>query len=367
MFNRSGATFYCFSGHKIFGPTGVGVLWGRRELLEQMTPYHGGGDMIESVTWERSTYAPIPAKFEAGTPDIAGVVGLGAAVECVQSIGFDAIKTQEDLLLDHATKRLREVPGLRIIGDAPGRAAVVSFVLEDPPVSSLDIGMKLDALGVAVRTGHHCAQPLMDAFGISGTTRASFAFYNTVEEVDRLAEGLMSIVKDQIDRASAAPAAALLDGEIRWPEPTGDSVEEAAAALIEDLSFLREAGEDPRDYILDLGRGLPPMQESQKNEATHVRGCMSQVWLTARRRPGTADAIDFLADSDAEIVKGLIGVLQHVFSGQSAAAVAAYDVDGLLRRLDFQNLISVQRRSGVEAMINRIQSLARATAGGGRS
>ena len=351
--------FHCFSAHKLFGPTGVGVLWGRRALLEGMSPYHGGGDMIEEVTWGRTTYAPIPAKFEAGTPDIAGVVGLAAAVGFVESIGLDAVRRREDALLAHATERLRAVPGLRILGDVPGRAAVASFVLEDPPVSSLDVGTKLDALGVAVRTGHHCAQPLMDAFGIAGTARASFAFYNTFEEIDRLAEGLMKIVQDA-KRRSENPAAD--SGEFRWPEPKADSIEAAAAALVEDVSFLKEAGEDPREFILDLGRHLPPMPASAKNEATHVKGCMSQVWLTARHRPGTADGLDFLADSDAELVKGLIGVLQHVFSGQSAAAIADYDVEALLRRLDFQNLISVQRRSGVEAMIRRIQSLARAAA-----
>ncbi len=157
---KLGCDFYCFSGHKLFGPTGVGVLWGKRELLDAMPPYHGGGDMIDEVAWAGTTYAPIPSKFEAGTPDIAGVIGLGAAVDFVQSIGFDTIQQQEDALLRHATAKLREVPGLRIIGDSEDKAAVVSFVLENPPVSSLDIGTKLDQLGIAVRTGHHCAQPL---------------------------------------------------------------------------------------------------------------------------------------------------------------------------------------------------------------
>ncbi len=357
-----GCDFYCFSGHKLLGPMGVGVLWGRRALLDAMPPYHGGGDMIDNVAWTGTTYAPIPAKFEAGTPDIAGVIGLGAAVDYVQSVGFDAIRQQEDVLLAHATSALRKVPGLRIIGDTEGRAAVVSFVLENPPISSLDIGTKLDARGIAVRTGHHCAQPLMEAFGIPGTTRASFAFYNTTAEVDRLAQGLIDIVAETKQHTGKRSVAADQDAEIAWPEPQAPTPDEAAAALIEDMNFLKEAGEDPRDFILELGRKLLPMRDSDKNEATHVKGCMSQVWLTARRRPGTEDALDLLADSDAELVRGLIGVLQHVFSGQSAAAIAGFDVEALLRKLDFQNLISVQRRSGVEAMLNRIMSLARANA-----
>ena len=354
-----GCDFYCFSGHKLFGPTGVGVLWGRREILEKMPPFMGGGDMIESVTWEQTTYAAIPAKFEAGTPDISGVVGLAAAMDYVQSLGWDAIQSHETALLDHATRRLSDVPGLRIIGTAAQKEGVVSFVLEDPPVSSLDIGMKLDAQGIAVRTGHHCAQPLMDAFGIAGTTRASFAFYNTLEEVDQLATALHQIVSER--RSKPTTSVVGLGGETRWPEPKASNPKEAAQALIDDFSFLKEAGEDPRDFILDLGRNLLPMPEGAKNELTHVKGCMSQVWLYAK--PDNGGRIDFLADSDAELVKGLIGVLQHVFSGQKAAAIVAFDVEALLRKLDFQNLISVQRRSGVEAMVNRIQSLARAAAG----
>ncbi len=359
----AGCDFYCFSAHKLFGPTGVGVLWGRRELLDAMPPFHGGGDMIESVAWAGTTYAPIPMKFEAGTPDIAGVIGLGAAVDYVQSVGFDTIQRQEEVLLEHATKRLLEVDGLRIIGDVDSsdKAAVVSFILENPPISSLDIGTKLDQRGIAVRTGHHCAQPLMDAFGIPGTTRASFAFYNTLSEVDQLADALQEIVAEARGRRPETPTV-VGDDDLRWPDPQAATPNEAAAQLVEDFSFLKEAGEDPRELVLDLGRKLLPMRDSDKNEATHVKGCMSQVWLTARRRPGTDDALDFLADSDAELVRGLIGVLQHVFSGQSANDIAAFDVEALLRKLDFQNLISVQRRSGVEAMLNRIMSIARATA-----
>ena len=353
-----GCDFFTFSGHKLFGPTGVGVLWGRRELLDAMPPFLGGGDMIEEVKWSGTTYAPLPAKFEAGTPDIAGVIGLGAAIDYVESLGWPSIQAQEDALVRHAVERLSEIDGVRIIGTSERRAGVVSFVIDDPPVASLDIGMKLDAEGIAVRAGHHCAQPLMDAFGIAGTTRASFAFYNTLAEVDQLAEAVEAIVAEAKgnQRAIASDQAT----EVAWPEPQADSPEAAARQLVEDFQFLKEAGEDPRDFVLDLGKKLPPMPASEKNEATHVKGCMSQVWLTARPRPGTADALDFLADSDAEIVKGLIGVLQHVFSGQSAAKIAAFDVNKLLADLDLKNLISVQRRSGVEAMLNRIMTIAKA-------
>jgi cysteine desulfurase/selenocysteine lyase len=179
--------FYCFSGHKLFGPSGVGVLYGRAELLEAMPPWQGGGEMILSVRFEGTTYNEIPHKFEAGTPDIAGVVGLGAAIDYLESLDADAVQAHEADLLAYATGRLSRVPGLRIVGTAPRKAAVISFVLEG--VHPHDIGTILDQEGVAVRTGHHCAQPAMERFGLPATVRASFALYNTRADVDALVRG----------------------------------------------------------------------------------------------------------------------------------------------------------------------------------
>ena len=186
-----GCDFYCFSSHKLFGPTGLGVLYGKAALLEKMPPYQGGGDMISSVTFEKTTYNTLPFKFEAGTPDIAGVIGLGAAIDYVEEIGIENIAAWEAELLDYATQELSKVPGLRIIGTAKHKAATISFVLEG--IHPHDVGTILDRQGIAVRTGHHCAQPLMDRFGVPATTRASFAFYNTKEEVDALVRGLAKV------------------------------------------------------------------------------------------------------------------------------------------------------------------------------
>ncbi|HZT32121.1 MAG TPA: cysteine desulfurase [Bryobacteraceae bacterium] len=180
--------FYAFSGHKIYGPTGVGVLYGKAALLEQLDPYQGGGDMIRTVTFEKTTYNTIPYKFEAGTPDIAGVIGLGAAIDYVQGIGMGNIAAHEHELLLYGTEALERIPGLRIIGTAQEKAGVISFVLDG--VHPHDIGTVLDQEGIAVRTGHHCAQPVMDRFAIPATTRASLAFYNTFEELDALARGI---------------------------------------------------------------------------------------------------------------------------------------------------------------------------------
>jgi cysteine desulfurase/selenocysteine lyase len=185
------ADFYAFSGHKMGGPTGIGVLYGRRELLEAMPPWHGGGSMILSVTWEKSTFMPPPVRFEAGTPPIAQAIGLGAAVDYLEALGLEAIARAEHALLEEATARLKEIPGLRILGEAPGKAAVISFVLED--IHPHDVGSILDAEGVVVRAGHHCAQPLMRFFQVPATTRASFAYYNTREDVEALVQGILKV------------------------------------------------------------------------------------------------------------------------------------------------------------------------------
>ncbi|HEY2943219.1 MAG TPA: cysteine desulfurase [Vicinamibacteria bacterium] len=183
-----GCDFYAFSGHKIYGPSGIGVLYGQASLLEQMPPYQGGGDMILSVSFEKTTYNELPYKFEAGTPNIAGVVGLGAALDWVTGIGLDRIAAHEHALLEYGTRRLLEIPGLRIIGTAREKAAVLSFVVEG--VHPHDMGTVLDYEGVAVRTGHHCAQPVMERFGVPATTRASLAVYNTKQEIDVLVAGI---------------------------------------------------------------------------------------------------------------------------------------------------------------------------------
>ena len=183
--------FYAFSGHKLFGPTGIGVLYGRSELLEEMPPWQGGGDMISSVTFEKTTWNKLPHKFEAGTPDIAGAIGLGAAIDYVSALGFAAIGAHEHDLLSYATKAVGEVPGLRLIGTAKEKASVLSFVLGD--IHPHDVGTILDQEGIAIRTGHHCTQPLMRRLGVPATARASLAFYNRRSEVDALVAGLHKV------------------------------------------------------------------------------------------------------------------------------------------------------------------------------
>jgi cysteine desulfurase/selenocysteine lyase len=188
-----GCDFYVFSGHKLFGPTGVGVLWGREELLNAMPPYQGGGNMIDTVTFAKTTYAPLPFKFEAGTTNIAGTLGLAAAIDYVTGVGYDAIATHEQQLLDRVLTGIATVPEVRLVGRPKERVGVFSLTIDG--VHPHDAGTILDLEGIAVRAGHHCVQPLMARFGVPATIRASLAFYNTVEECDALVGGLRKCVE----------------------------------------------------------------------------------------------------------------------------------------------------------------------------
>jgi len=190
---RLGCDFFVFSGHKVGGPTGIGVLWGRADMLNAMPPYQGGGDMIDRVSFEGTTFRKIPERFEAGTPHIAGAIGLGSAVEYFMTLDAEALSAYEHDLLTYATNRLRELPGIKIYGESSRKVSVISFMLEG--VHPNDIGTMLDVDGIAIRTGHHCTMPLWRRFGLEGTARASFAYYNTREEADKLADSLHKVQK----------------------------------------------------------------------------------------------------------------------------------------------------------------------------
>ena len=352
---RLDCDFYAFSGHKIYGPMGVGVLYGKEALLAAMPPWQGGGDMINSVTFEKTTYAEPPSKFEAGTPHVAGAVGLGVALDYLESVGVENAAAHEAQLLRRATERLREVPGVRLIGTAAEKASVLSFVVDDPPLSALDVGTQLDLAGVAVRTGHHCCQPLMERFGVPGTVRASLAMYNTSEDVDRFADALGKIVAAASARARPAPVAA--PPEAIYPKATAASPREAAGRLVEAFEFL-DSWPERYQYLIELGKKLPPLPAALKTEANRVRGCQSTVFLSARRRPGTDDVLEFLADSDADIVRGLLALLQRVFSGQRATEVLAFDMEGFFHQLGLDQNLVLGRRVGLDAMVKRVRSFA---------
>jgi cysteine desulfurase / selenocysteine lyase len=364
LFGPTGiGVLYAFSGHKLFGPTGIGVLWGRRELLEAMPPFMGGGDMIESVTFEKTKYAQLPNKFEAGTPDIAGAVGLGAAIDYLTGIGFDAFHDHEQRLLRYGTEQLKSVPGLRVIGTAEKKAGVISFVLEDPPLSAIDAGTRLDREGIAVRTGHHCCQPLMDRFKVAATVRASFALYNTTDDVDALVGALKKIRAE----AGAKPQAAgrRESGavrEVEFAEASAPSPDAAADKLADIFEMLADRDERSK-YVMDLAGKLPHAFDVLKTLTVRVPGCMSEVYLVNRPKPGAPDRIQFAADANAEIVRGLIAILQKLFSGQRAADVLAFDVEAFFRRIELDQFITTQRRNGLAGMVQRIKAAAADLAG----
>ena len=350
------ADFFAFSGHKVYGPTGIGVLYGKRRLLDAMPPYQGGGDMIDRVTFAHTTYAELPNKFEAGTPHIAGAIGLGVAIDWLAAIGLERVAAHEARLLRHTTDRLSAIPGIELVGTAPDKAGAVSFVVKDPPIATLDIGTQLDLQGVCVRTGHHCCMPLMDRLGLSSTARASFGVYNTVEEIDILAEALAGIVERARDAQSkkVAPAAGL---EVVYPNAAADSPV-AAAEEIRDIFDCLPDWTMRYQQIIDLGERLPTMSAALKTEANYVAGCQSQVHLAARVRPGTPDTIEFLADSDADIVRGLIALLEHIFSGQRAADILAFDAPAFFTEIGLDQHLSLTRRNGLASMLQRIRQLA---------
>jgi cysteine desulfurase/selenocysteine lyase len=374
--------FLVFSGHKVYGPTGIGVLYGKADLLEAMPPWQGGGDMIHSVSFARTTYADLPNKFEAGTPHIAGVVGLGAALDYLGSVGLEAAATHEDVLLRHATEKVKQIHGVRIIGTAANKAAVLSFVVEEPRLSPLDVGAKLDLEGIAVRTGHHCCQPAMERFGVTGTARASFALYNTLAEAELFASVLAQVVEEAQRRSrslAVTPEPQLCPGEevlcgsthttcpprleVAYAPARAATPQAAAEEIAEVFEFL-DNWNDRYQYLMEeFGEKLPVMPDEMKTECTRVHGCQSTVYLTARLKPGTKDVLEFLADSDAQLVRGLVGLLEHLFSGQKAAQILAFDVEGFFARLGLDQHLSMGRRNGLAAMVQRIRLHAEALAG----
>jgi len=344
--------FYVFSGHKVYGPTGIGALYGKPQHLELMPPYQTGGDMISYVSFAKTTWNELPYKFEAGTPNIAGAIGLAAAVEYVEEIGRDAIAAHELKLLVQATERFAAIPGVRIVGTAKDKAGVLSFVVEDPPMSALDVGTQLDLEGIAIRTGHHCCQPLMEHLRIAGTARASFAMYNTIGEVDALADTLERIVAGAKPRAVVAT-----NGTYAYPEAAARSTDEAAEEIAEFFDAVDDWPEKYQ-YLIDIGSKLLPMPTALKQECNRVQGCQSTVYMHARKKPGTSDIVEFLADSDADIVRGELALLQRLYCGQPAAQVVAFDIHGFMERVGLDKNLTQGRRNGLAEMVNRVQRFA---------
>ena len=274
MSKKWGCDFFAFSGHKLYGPTGIGVLYGNRQLLDAMPPYQGGGDMISSVTFEKTTWNELPYKFEAGTPHIEGAIGLGAAVDYIRSFNFVDIIRHEEEIFQYANKRISAIKNLRIIGNARSKTASIAFLING--LSAQDVGIRLDMQGIAVRTGHHCTQPVMDRFGIPGTARVSFAMYTSKSDIDAFADELEKIAA----YAAGHHAVAMEQREhapeqLTYPGKSGDSPKTVADEMLDTFQFL-EDWPQRYQYLIELGEKTPSCHRSLKLKPTACTAAKAQ-------------------------------------------------------------------------------------------
>ena len=326
------ADFYVFSGHKLYAPTGVGVLYGKQHLLESMPPWQGGGEMIKKVSFEKTTYNQLPFKFEAGTPNIAGVIGLGEAINWLSKLDQNLLHEHEQALFDKALDGCSQIKGFSRIGSPQQSVSLLSFTLKGQ--HQQDIGLMLDKRGIAVRTGHHCAMPLMNHLGLTGTTRASFAFYNTLDEVERFVTALDELNKPEQFHAP-------------------DSIH---TGLVQQLQHSRGWNERYREIML-AGKALPSMPQSLKVEANLVNGCESNTWLY--HESDRSGNLVFNVDSDARIIRGLLALLMEIFNNKTPEQILAQDIEKLFIELELEKHLSPSRGNGLKAVVERIYKIAR--------
>ena len=340
--------FYCAGAHKAYGPTGVGFLYGKEDLLEEMPPWNAGGDMIEEVGRTSSTWAEIPHKFEAGTPNIAGVIGMGAALDFLDGIGMDVIHEKEKTLLNYAHEQLKTLPNLTVVGMAPVKVGSLSFLLEGH--HPYDVGYALDQAGIAVRTGHHCTMPLMKYLGIPGTVRASLGVYSTSDDIDALVGRLKEFSKKTLSQnGTISHLMDQTDSSSSYSHE--ESIETRKAVLLDDLDLFDDA-DGKREYLMELGEALPALNSSLKTEANRIHGCLAMVWLYSSVREGR---IYFQADSDAQITRGMIALLIRMMDGQSPQTILDTDLFALINEIGLPSLITARRKNGLNRMIERIQ------------
>ncbi|GGO75719.1 hypothetical protein GCM10011348_01180 [Marinobacterium nitratireducens] len=329
-----GCDFFVFSGHKLFGPTGIGALWAREALLETMPPWQGGGEMIEHVSFDGTRYGGLPFRFEAGTPNIAGAIGLAAAIRYLGQFDRAELEAHELRLLGYALELCREIPGFRAVGAPPERVSLMSFQVDG--LHQQDLGLLLDQYGIAVRAGHHCAMPLMQRLGLPGTLRASFAFYNSLEEVEFFARTLARIVAEQRREATVtAPAAA---------DPLAQ------------LEQCRGWQERYRQIML-LGKQLKPMPEAMRRDENRLHGCESRVWFCAQVGPDGRFQLNL--DADSRVIRGLIALVLGAFDGKTAQEILDSDLEASFQRLDLMRHLGPSRGNGLRAIVDAVREAAR--------
>ncbi|MEH6650940.1 MAG: SufS family cysteine desulfurase [Motiliproteus sp.] len=347
--------FYLFSGHKLYGPTGIGVLYGKHRLLQQMPPWQGGGEMIEQVSFSQSRYQPPPLRFEAGTPNIAGAIGLAAAIDYLCQFDIKQRQAHEQRLINHASQQLITVPGLRIIAQPKQRVGLVPFVID--ALHSFDLGALLDQQGFALRTGHHCTMPLHQQLGLEGTARLSFGLYNQTEEIDRL----VTVLKQLVAEANT-PA---LPSTSQSPQPASqlDPGQIDSAHFIPEQSLLqqlRALGHGKACYTLLMKKATTcPQQPGLRQDINLLHGCTSKVWLDHQRQCIDGNQqLSFRIDSDTRIIKGLGLLLCDLLNGMSPEQILSTQVEPVFRELGLERHLSASRTNGLHAMIEAIRVLA---------
>ncbi|MDE1465149.1 SufS family cysteine desulfurase [Spartinivicinus poritis] len=330
--------FLVFSGHKLYGPTGIGVLYAKRALLDMMPPWQMGGEMIEQVTLEDTRFNCVPFKFEAGTPNIAGAFGLASAIEFINQLDLNQVKQHEIALASYAESLIQHLPGIRFYSKANDRIGIISFLIKGHHPQ--DIGLLLDQKGIAVRVGHHCAMPLMQHLNINGTIRASFAVYNTTQEVEQFANALADICQP----------ATMVPTHIELASSEQNHVENN---LIKKLLSFNNWDQRYR-HLMQLGKQLSPWTDQQKTDDKLVPGCESRVWLEITYQVET-NQFSITADSDARIMKGLLALAINFYDGQSPDFIENYDITTEFSRIGLDKHLSPSRANGLIAIINRIK------------
>jgi len=334
------ADFYAFSAHKLYGPTGVGVLYGKQSILERMPPVYGGGDMIDKVSFSGTTYAPPPHRFEAGTPNIAGVVALGAAIDFFKKYPWKELTEHEERISELASKELSQIEGVRIVGMPKRRMSAISFIVEG--MAPMDVAVRLNRYGVAVRAGNHCCMPLMEALGIEGTVRASWSIYTSEEEIRRFTEALRSVVSQRTETASETT-------KILFSEQRAQSPQQALQELRE---LFISAGESRSELLLELGAAHLRQLAVLRQLTPQVQGCASEVRFITRKTP--EGRLEIASDSNTEIVRGLLSIVERVFSGQKLDDLKAFQPEKLFTELDLPGFVSMQRRTGLESVLKLV-------------
>ena len=337
--------FFVFSAHKMYGPTGVGVLYGRYALLEMMPPYQAGGEMIEQVSFINSTYREPPFKFEAGTPNIAGIVAFAAAIEFLQNNLTTVLQPLEQTLLHYCYRQLNQIKGLQFIVDDCPDIAIFAFTIDN--IHSFDVAAELDSKGIAVRSGHHCAMPLMSYLQISGCVRVSLAPFNTKAEIDKLCQCLQSLVNDNDKLDGTDIAQSVVSTK---PSATTIQLDEILRRFPNHLAWDARHRE-----IMLLAKTLNKMSKLQRIEEHLIAGCESVAWLTASLT--TQGHFTFQADSDAKIIRGLLVIIIAAYQHKSAKQILAFDIDGYFEHLGLLQHLSPSRGNGVKAIVQRIKSL----------